>query len=229
MNEKIKILLVEDDPNLGALVKEFLEVKNYKVFLAQDGDEGLKNFIDSDFDVCILDIMLPKLDGFNLAREIRSVDKIIPIIFLTAKSQQEDKIEGFKIGGDDYLTKPFSMEELIYRINAILKRTNLAQEKKTKRIVEVGKFNYNFDNRLLISEKVQIKLTSKENQLLNLLVMKKGEVLSRSEALVKIWKSDSYFNSRSMDVYITKLRSHFKNDESVEILNIHGEGFKIIY
>ncbi len=229
MNEKVKILLVEDDPNLGGLLKEFLLVKNYNVSLAVDGDEGLKFYISQDFDLCILDIMLPKVDGFTLAREIRSVDEKIPIIFLTAKSQQQDKIEGFKIGGDDYLTKPFSMEELLYRISALLKRSNPNKAEIVNDNFILGKFKYNFQNRSLNIENQSIKLTSKENQLLNLLVLKRGELVSRTEALVKIWKSDNYFNSRSMDVYIAKLRNHLKHDKTIEIINIHGEGFKLIF
>lgn len=229
MNENVKILLVEDDPNLGGLLKEFLFVKNYDVSLAKDGDEGLKYYTSQDFDLCILDIMLPKVDGFTLAREIRLVDEKIPIIFLTAKSQQKDKIEGFKIGGDDYLTKPFSMEELLYRVSALLKRSNLNKVEVNNDNFVIGKFKYNFQNRSLNIENKSIKLTSKENQLLNLLVLKRGGLVSRTEALVKIWKSDNYFNSRSMDVYIAKLRNHLKHDESIEIINIHGEGFKLIY
>lgn len=229
MNDKTKILLVEDDPNLGGLLKEFLLVKNYDVSLAADGDEGLKFYSSQNFDLCILDIMLPKLDGFTLAREIRSVDDKIPIIFLTAKSQQQDKIEGFKIGGDDYLTKPFSMEELLYRVSALLKRSNLDKNKLQNDSITIGKYKYNSQSRSLDIENIKIKLTSKENQLLHLLVIKKGELVTRTEALVKIWKSDNYFNSRSMDVYVTKLRNHLKHDETIEIINIHGEGFKLIY
>ena len=228
MNKKIKILLVEDDSNLGGLLKEFLLVKDYNVSLACDGVEGLQNYNSEKFDICILDVMLPQMDGFSLAKEIRKVNKNIPIIFLTAKSQHEDKIEGFKVGGDDYMTKPFSMEELLYRISAILKRVDGISEKIRAENIMIGKYLYNFYKRSLIINEKKIKLTSKENQLLNLLVMKKGEVVPRAEALVKIWKSDSYFSSRSMDVYITKLRNHLKNDENLEIINVHGEGFKII-
>lgn len=229
MNKKIKILLVEDDPNLGGLIKEFLIVKDYDVVLAADGEEGIKKFISNNFEICILDIMLPKMDGFTLAQEIRSVSKRIPIIFLTAKSQIEDKIEGFKVGGDDYITKPFSMEELLYRISAILKRINGIPKEFRIEEVALGRYKYNFSKRTLTHNDKTVKLTSKENQLLNLLVMKNNEIVSRTEALVKIWKSDNYFNSRSMDVYVTKLRNHLREDEAIEIINVHGEGFKLIY
>ena len=229
MNVKPKILLVEDDPNLGGLLKEFLEVKDFDVTLAVDGEIGFAQFQKSEFDLLLLDIMMPKKDGFTLAKEIRGNDDKIPIIFLSAKSLHVDKIEGFKIGADDYITKPFSMEELLYRISAILKRVSIRKENNINEILNIGKYLYNYSNRTLTINNSNNKLTSKENQLLNLLVEKSGEVLSRSEALTKIWKSDSYFNSRSMDVYISKLRSHFSEDKSIEIINIHGEGFKIIY
>ena len=229
MSDKPKILLVEDDPNLGGLLKEFLEVKGYDVTLAVDGERGLEQFSERDFNLLLLDIMMPKKDGFTLANEIREIDNKIPIIFLSAKSLHVDKIEGFKIGADDYITKPFSMEELLYRISAILKRVNQAKESNENEILNIGMYIYNNSNRTLTIKSSVKKLTSKENQLLKLLIEKKGETLSRSEALVKIWKSDSYFNSRSMDVYISKLRNHFNEDNSIEIINIHGEGFKIIY
>ncbi len=229
MINKFKILLVEDDPNLGGLLKEFLEVKDYDVVLATNGEEGLTLFQKAKFTLLILDIMMPKMDGFTLAKRIREVDENIPIIFLSAKSLQEDKIEGFKIGADDYITKPFSMEELLYRISAILKRIKQRDENNPPKILEVGKYHYDYSKRNLTINDSIIKLTSKENQLLNLLIEKGGSILTRTEALTKIWKSDSYFNSRSMDVYISKLRNHFNKDNSIEIINIHGEGFKIIY
>lgn len=229
MNNKPKILLVEDDPNLGGLLKEFLEVKDFIVSLAIDGKEGFQIFQKNEFDLLILDIMMPKIDGFTLAKNIRVVDEKTPIIFLSAKSLQEDKIEGFKIGGDDYITKPFSMEELLYRIGAILKRVMYNDESRVNEVLQIGKYIYDYAKRNLEVNGSINKLTSKENELLNMLIEKRGGVLSRSEALTKIWKSDSYFNSRSMDVYISKLRGHFSMDNSIEIINIHGEGFKIIY
>lgn len=229
MKNKPKILLVEDDPNLGGLLKEFLEVKDFTVSLAIDGEKGLEVSQQLQFDLMILDIMMPRMDGFTLAKKIREVDEKVPIIFLTAKSLQEDKIEGFKIGADDYITKPFSMEELLYRIGAILKRFYQSDERENSGVIEIGKYHYDYSKRSLKINDAINKLTSKENQLLNLLIEKRGETLSRSEALIKIWRVDNYFNSRSMDVYISKLRNHFSEDNSIEIINIHGEGFKIIY
>ena len=229
MKNKPKILLVEDDPNLGGLLKEFLEVKDFDVTLAVDGEMGLEQFQKSEFELLLLDIMMPKKDGFTLAKEVRENNDQVPIIFLSAKSLHVDKIEGFKIGADDYITKPFSMEELLYRISAILKRVSHRKESNNNEVLNIGKYLYNYSNRTLTINNSNNKLTSKENQLLSLLLEKKGETLSRFEALTKIWKSDSYFNSRSMDVYISKLRSHFSEDKSIEIINIHGEGFKIIY
>ena len=227
MNKNYKILLVEDDPNLGILTKEFLEVKGYEVVLAQDGKEGWEQYHDNEYDLLILDIMLPKKDGFSLAKDIRKENDNVPLIFLTAKSLQTDKIEGFKVGADDYITKPFSMEELLLRIARILKRTSSG--KKAEPVTNIGKYRYNNIKRTLEIGKSIIKLTSKENQLLYLLISNRGEVLHRSEALIKVWKSDNYFNARSMDVYISKLRNHLNKDNSIEIINIHGEGFKIIY
>jgi two-component system, OmpR family, response regulator len=228
MKNKAKILLVEDDPNLGLLLKEFLEVKELDVTLAIDGEMGLLQFQKMEFDILLLDIMMPKKDGFTLAKEVREIDDKIPIIFLSAKSLQGDKIEGFKLGADDYITKPFSMEELLYRISAILKRVDKVKECKDKAVI-IGMYLYDNSKRTLRINNSIKKLTTKENQLLNLLIDKNGEVLLRNEALVKIWKSDSYFNSRSMDVYISKLRNYLNKDNSIEIINIHGEGFKIIY
>ncbi|MDA3861815.1 MAG: response regulator transcription factor, partial [Melioribacteraceae bacterium] len=215
MKNKPKILLVEDDPNLGVLLKEFLEVKDFEVTLEVNGELGLVEFKNSAFDLLLLDIMMPKKDGFTLAKKIREIDGSIPIIFLSAKSLQVDKIEGFKIGADDYITKPFSMEELLYRISAILKRVDASRESNHSGVLKVGKFSYEFSKRTLTINNSVSKLTSKENELLNLLLEKRGEMLPRSEALLKIWKTDSYFNSRSMDVYISKLRGHFNKDNSI--------------
>jgi DNA-binding response OmpR family regulator len=223
MDKKNKILLVEDDPNLGALIKEFLEIKDYNVILATDGEQGWEAYTKDIFDLLILDIMLPKKDGFSLARDIRKEDEDTPLIFLTAKSLQIDKIEGLKIGADDYITKPFSMEELLLRIASILKRTNRLDS--IDLIVNLGKYKYDSAKHTLQIGTKMIKLTSKENKLLSLLISRNGEVLKRSEALLKIWKSDSYFNSRSMDVYISKLRQYLKEDKTIEIINIHSEGF----
>jgi len=228
MNHQPKLLIAEDDPNLGQILKEYLEVKGYQTILCKDGEEGLEAFQNNNFSLCILDIMMPKKDGFTLAKEIRSVDKKTPIIFLTAKSLKEDTIEGFKIGGDDYITKPFSMEELLLRMKAILKRTGQDGDNSENQIIQVGKFSFDPQQQVLTSSKKTIKLTSKENDLLKLLSLNKNQTLERSIALKMIWKDDSYFNARSMDVYIAKLRKLLKEDPNIQILTIHGQGFKLI-
>jgi DNA-binding response OmpR family regulator len=228
-DDKKNILLVEDDLNLGIILKEYLEVKGYIVTHCLNGEEGGKVFSKGKFDICILDVMMPKKDGFTLAGEIRNIDENIPVIFLTAKSMQSDKIEGFKLGADDYVTKPFSTEELLLRINAVLKRTNKSLFKDDN-ITEFKIGGYSFDpaRHVLIYNKERKKLTSRENDLLKLLCIYKNNVLERSLALKEIWSDDNYFNSRSMDVYITKLRNYLKKDKSVEIVNVHGRGFKLI-
>ncbi|GJM27371.1 MAG: transcriptional regulatory protein RprY [Cyclobacteriaceae bacterium] len=222
-----KLLIVEDDENLGQILKEYLELKGFATHLARDGEEGLSEFNKQDFNLCILDIMMPKKDGFTLAREIKLLDRQVPIIFLTAKSMKEDTIEGFKIGADDYVTKPFSMEELLLRITAVLRRSGgMKLEKKTS--YEFGKFIFHYDQQLLEFDKQKQKLTSKESELLRLLCQNMNQTLDRSAALKMIWKDDSYFNARSMDVYIAKLRKHLKKDQNIQILTIHGEGFKLV-
>ena len=196
MNQE-QLLIVEDDENLGQILKEYLEIKGFSAQLARDGEEGLASFNQHDFDLCILDIMMPKKDGFTLAREIRLLNKEIPIIFLTAKSMKEDTIEGFKIGADDYITKPFSMEELLLRIKAVLRRTSGINH-ETKSIYDFGKFKFLYDQQLLQIDDEQQKLTSKESELLRLLCQNINQTLDRSAALKLIWKDDSYFNARSM-------------------------------
>lgn len=225
--DKIKVLVVEDDPNLGQILSDYLRLKKYNPTLAGDGEAGLEKFKIQDFDLCLLDIMMPKMDGFTLAKEIRNLNKEIPIIFLTAKSMKEDAIEGFKIGADDYITKPFSMEELLLRISAVLRRS-FKDKNYHKHIFTFGNSVFDFDNQELSISNEKIKLTNKEAQLLKLLCQNKNEVLDRSAALKMIWHDDSYFNARSMDVYITKLRKYLKKDSSVSIQTIHGEGFKLI-
>jgi DNA-binding response OmpR family regulator len=225
--DKIKVLVVEDDPNLGQILSDYLRLKKYNPTLAGDGEAGLEKFKIQDFDLCLLDIMMPKMDGFTLAKEIRSLNKEIPIIFLTAKSMKEDAIEGFKIGADDYITKPFSMEELLLRINAVLRRS-FKDKNHLKNIFTFGQSALDTDKQELSIQNEKIKLTNKESQLLKLLCQNKNEVLDRSAALKMIWHDDSYFNARSMDVYITKLRKYLKKDSSVSIQTIHGEGFKLI-
>jgi DNA-binding response OmpR family regulator len=226
---KPKILLVEDETNLGTLLKDYLNVKGFETVLCTDGQQGFDTFVKQKFDLCILDIMLPVKDGFTLAKEIRQADKHIPIIFLTAKSLPDDKIEGFRSGADDYLTKPFNMEELLFRIKAILKRASTVPGVND----EEGKFvigDYTFDatKQLLKHGSEERKLTSKESELLRLLCLNMNKTMDRNFALKTIWHDDSYFNARSMDVYITKLRKYLKADPRIEILNVHGKGFKLL-
>jgi DNA-binding response OmpR family regulator len=227
MEEKVRIFMCEDDENLGMLLREYLQAKGFLVDLFTDGEAGSRAFPKEKYEVCILDVMMPKKDGFTLAQEIRSVNSEIPIIFLTAKTMKEDVLEGFKIGADDYLTKPFSMEELLLRIEAIRRRVSGKKSKEVDFYV-IGKFSFDTQKQTLANgEKVE-KLTTKENDLLNLLCATANEVLERNYALKKIWGVVDYFNARSMDVYITKLRKLLKDDPDVEIMNIHGKGYKLI-
>lgn len=225
-----KILLAEDDANLGQLLQEFLINKGYAVDLAINGEIAIQSFIQKDYDLCLLDVMMPKKDGFSLAKEIRLTDKEIPIIFLTAKSMKEDTIQGFKIGADDYITKPFSMEELLLRIKAVLRRYQKNEDTAIVQtpVYQLGKYSFDFNHQLLNSHEGPQKLTSKEAALLKLFCENKNQPINRSFALKLIWGDDSYFNARSMDVYITKLRKHLKNDPSIQIMNVHGEGFKLV-
>ena len=230
MEDKLKILLCEDDENLGMLLREYLQAKGYAATLCPDGEAGYKEFLKSKFDICVLDVMMPKKDGFTLAQEIRQANAEIPIIFLTAKQLKEDILEGFKIGADDYITKPFSMEELVFRIEAILRRV---RGKKTKEstMYNIGRFTFDTQKQLLTLDNdpsKATKLTTKENELLALLCAHSNEILQRDYALKTIWIDDNYFNARSMDVYITKLRKHLKPDSQIEIINIHGKGYKLI-
>ena len=228
-SEKTKILLAEDDPNLGLLLEEYLQAKGFAVTLAVNGKEGFDLFCKHSFDLCLLDVMMPLKDGLTLAKEIRVSNKQVPIIFLTAKSMKEDTIEGFQAGGDDYITKPFSTEELLARIQAVLRRSmkSIALE-NTQTEFEIGKYKFNTETQLLKGGTEDIKLTTKEGQLLRLLAINKNDILDRSFALKTIWHDDNYFNSRSMDVYITKLRKYLKQDPKVEIVNVHGKGFKLL-
>jgi two-component system, OmpR family, response regulator len=227
MKNKISVLLVEDDINLGTLLCEFLSVKGFIVDQAFNGAEGFELFSKNKYDICLIDVMMPKMDGFTLARKIRVIDKETPFLFLTAKSMLDDKIEGFKLGADDYVTKPFSMEELILRVNAIIKRTKKTEDEENHSTFGIGKYTFNYEKRILMLKDQEQKLTQKECELLNLLCINKNKVLERSEALTRIWKDDNYFTSRSMDVYITKLRGYLKQDESIELVNIHGTGYKL--
>ncbi|MDY0104204.1 MAG: response regulator transcription factor [Lentimicrobium sp.] len=224
--EKTRILLAEDDRNLGNILKSYLEAKGYAPRLCVNGQEAYDLFVKEQFDFCIVDVMMPVKDGFTLAREIRQVDRSIPILFLTAKSLEEDKLKGFQAGADDYLTKPFSMEELLLRISAILRRSG--HTAKGGKEFTIGSFTLDYNRQILTRNGEEQRLTSKENELLRLLSENLNEVLDRSYALNKIWQDDSYFNARSMDVYIAKLRKYLKDDESVELINVHGVGFKLI-
>jgi len=227
-NEKVKVLLAEDDKNLGTILKSYLEAKGYPATLCINGQEAFVEFKKNDYDFCIVDVMMPVKDGFTLAKEIRNIDKKVPILFLTAKSMQEDKLKGFEIGADDYLTKPFNMEELLARMEAILRRSFKEDEGPEGDTYELGKMEFNFVRQTLSMGKEEVKLTSKEAALLKLLCQNLNEVVDRSVALNKIWFDDSYFNARSMDVYVTKLRKYLKMDATVELLNVHGVGFKLV-
>lgn len=226
-----KILLVEDDPNLGLLLQDYLQIKgNFEVVLCTDGEEGLKAFGKQPFDICILDVMMPKKDGFTLGKEIRQSDPHVPIIFATAKSMMEDKASAYDLGGDDYITKPFRIEELLLRINALLKRVSSAQivQEEEPKQFEIGNYTFDYTTQLIHFKDVQQKLSTKEAELLRLLCLKKNSVLTREEALIHIWHDDNYFNGRSMDVFLSKLRKYLKEDPKVEIINVHGKGYKLV-
>ena len=226
-DDRLKILLCEDDENLGMLLREYLQAKGFVAELCADGEAGFKAFLKTKFDICVLDVMMPKKDGFTLAQEIRSANTDVPIIFLTAKTLKEDILEGFKLGADDYITKPFSMEELVFRIEAILRRTK-GKKSRESTVYRLGQFTFDTQKQLLQIGEKQTKLTTKENELLALLCSHSNEIRQRDFALKTIWIDDNYFNARSMDVYITKLRKHLKDDPQIEIINIHGKGYKLI-
>ncbi len=231
-----KILLVEDDQNFGDVLRSYLEMHDYDVTLATDGVLGFEAYKKEDFDLCIFDVMMPKKDGFTLAKEIRERDAEMPIIFLTAKTLKDDVLQGFKIGADDYITKPFNSEELLFRIQAILKRSKAAKGvaiDEDLREFFIGKFHFNYPLRILTynpggPDETKEKLSPKEAQLLKMFAMFKNDVLPRSEALTKIWGEDNYFTARSMDVFVTKLRKYLKKDDNIEIVNIHGNGFQLL-
>ncbi|HSJ66032.1 MAG TPA: response regulator transcription factor [Anditalea sp.] len=225
---KAKLLVVEDDPNLGDILQEYLTMKGYDTTLCKDGEEGWNKFKKDKYNLCILDIMMPKKDGFTLGKEIKKVEENIPIIYLTAKNLKDDVIEGLKIGADDYITKPFSMEELLLRISAILKRTMKGSEVTALKSYTFGDFTLHYDQQILESPSGKNKLTSKENELLRLLASEINNNVSRSHALKQIWGDDSYFNARSMDVYLSKIRKLLKEDPKVQIITLHGEGFKMV-
>lgn len=226
--KKTKILLAEDDSNLGILLKNYLTAKNYETMLYENGALALEAYSSGNFGLCILDIMMPEMDGLTLAKEIRLRDPNMPVIFLTAKNQKEDVIEGFKYGGDDYITKPFSMEELLYRIEAILRRADNTSVKKKADSYVIGDYTFDPLHQILTHKNQSIKLTTKESELLELLCVHGNEILERNYALKTIWIDDNYFNARSMDVYITRLRKYLRKDPSIKILNVHGRGYKLL-
>lgn len=227
-----KILLVEDDPNLGMLLQDYLQLKGkFNVVLCKDGEEGLKVFTKDKFDLCILDVMMPKKDGFSLAKDIRKINSDVPIIFATAKGMMEDKVEAFTLGGDDYITKPFRIEELLLRINALLKRAanqDKAAVDQQPTNFKIGNYQFDYTSQMISKGPNVQKVSTKEADLLRLLCLKKNEVLTREEALLSIWHDDNYFNGRSMDVFLSKLRKYLKDDPNVEIVNVHGRGYKLL-
>ncbi|MGY6745003.1 MAG: response regulator transcription factor [Cecembia sp.] len=225
---KSRLLVVEDDPNLGDILQEYLSMKGYDTTLCRDGEEGWSKFKKDKFDLVILDIMMPKKDGFTLGKEIKKVQEDLPIIYLTAKNLKDDIIEGLRIGADDYITKPFSMEELLLRIAAILRRTQKSSEVQGLKVYNFGDFELHYDQQYIKSPSGIHKLTSKENELLRLLASELNKLVNRSHALKQIWGDDSYFNARSMDVYLSKIRKILKEDPKVQIITVHGEGFKLV-
>lgn len=229
-----RILLVEDDQNFGDVLRSYLEMNDYEVTLATDGEQGLAAYEQGEYDLCIFDVMMPKKDGFTLAGEIREKDADMPIIFLTARAMKDDVLKGFKLGADDYITKPFNSEELLLRIQAIMKRSQQkADPKEEIKEFDIGRYHFNFPLRILTfaagtAEEHKEKLSPKEAQLLRMFAIKLNDILPRSEALTKIWGEDTYFTARSMDVFVTKLRKYLKKDEQIEIVNIHGNGFQLL-
>lgn len=229
MSSKNKILLVEDDPNFGSIMKSYLELNEFAVTLKPDGKQGLSAFMTEQFNICILDVMMPEMDGFTLAREIRKLNSDIPFVFLTAKSLKEDILEGFRSGADDYITKPFDSEVLLFKLQAILKRNQGKHDSEENlKEMQVGRFHFNFNLRTLSTGEKTHQLSPKEAHLLQMLCVSRDGILLRKDALEKIWGTDNYFNGRSMDVFIARLRKYLKEDPSIEIANIHGNGFRLI-
>ena len=225
-----KILLVEDDQNFGDVLRSYLEMHEYDVTLATDGEAGIEEFKKGEYNLCIFDVMMPKKDGFTLAKEVRAINKEIPIIFLTAKTLKEDVLEGFKIGADDYITKPFNSEELLFRVKAVIRRSAKPEEsQENQREFIIGDYHFDYALRILTykPDNTTDKLSPKEAQLLRLFCFRMNDVLQRSEALTKIWEDDNYFTARSMDVFITKIRKYLSKDDNLEIINIHGNGFRM--
>lgn len=227
MEERLKLFLCEDDENLGMLLREYLQAKGYDTDLFTDGEAGYKGFMKGQYDLCIIDVMMPKKDGITLVKEMRATNTEIPIIFLTAKNMKDDILEGFKAGADDYITKPFSMEELVLRIEAIFRRVK-GKRSKEQQVYRFGTMEFDTQKQILTIKGESTKLTTKESELLALLCSYANDILERNHALKQIWVDDNYFNARSMDVYITKLRKLLRPDPSLEIINIHGKGYKLI-
>ena len=227
----VNILLAEDDINFGDVLKSYLDMNGFKVDLAKDGLEALKKFNNRNYQLCILDVMMPNMDGFELAKEVKKKDDKTPIIFLTARSLKEDVVQGFKLGADDYITKPFNSEELLYRVKAILKRSDKTKNNEATEF-KLGKYHFNFALRTLeynnSTNKYSRKLSPKEAQLLRMFCLHKNNVLPRSLALKEIWQKNDYFTARSMDVFVTKLRRYLEKDPNLEIINIHGNGFRLV-
>jgi DNA-binding response OmpR family regulator len=229
MSKPIKLLVVEDDANLGSLLVEYLRAKGFEADLRTDGQQGKVAYTTGNYDLLLLDVMMPAKDGFTLAKEIRAKDSTTPILFLTAKSMKQDKVTGFEIGADDYVTKPFIMEELVLRIHAVLRRVNGAEAPQPEpEEYRIGESTFDPRKQVLRTPAGERKLTTKESDLLRLLCVHRNEVLERTDALNQIWGTDSYFSGRSMDVYIAKLRKYLREDPGVEIINVHGKGFRLI-
>lgn len=222
----IRVLVAEDDVNLGKVLTKILSGKGFEVSHATNGEAAYELFCKNTYDICLVDVMMPLMDGFTLAQEIRKLDKKIPIIFLTAKNLQEDMIKGLTIGGDDYVTKPFQMDVLLARIQALLRRT--ITQKDEENIIQLGSVTFDKKKQTLVIKGEDIKITTREAQLLEMLVDKKNDILERGYALTKIWGDDSFYNARNMDVYITKLRKHLKNEPNIQIINVHGIGYKLV-
>ena len=223
-----RILLCEDDPNLGSLLREYLVAKDYEVDLMPDGELGYQAFVENEYDLCIFDVMMPNKDGFTLASDIRKKDTKVPIIFLTVKALKQDILEGFKIGADDYITKPFSMEELLFRIEAIMRRVNMQKLQLGTTEYKFGRFMFDYQKQILTFDEEKHKLTTKEAEMLRALLQNANQILERNAALKAIWGEVTYFNARSMNVYITKLRKILQQDPDISIVNIHGKGYKLV-
>lgn len=222
-----KLLLVEDDKNLGKVVRDYLKLNKFDVHLAEDGEKGLEMFKEGGFDICLLDVMLPKMDGFTLAKQLRKLDHEVPIIFLTAKTMDEDKLEGFQTGADDYVTKPFNIEELVLRIKVFLRRSKAVNAEETIRF-QIGKYWFDYKNLSLELNGVHKGLTQREADILHYLCLNKGNIVRREDILLKIWQKDDYFAGRSLDVFLSKLRKYLKDDPGVEIQNYHSVGFRLV-